>query len=90
MKTLLVPVDFSDNAVRALQYAIELAIQATAEVVVLHSLEIVPSLPGLEHNRETDEAHQKLSTLINQVNQGKGKVHRYRRRYNWGYPESHK
>ena len=74
MKTLLVPVDFSDNAVRALQYAIELAIQATAEVVVLHSLEIVPSLPGLEHNRETDEAHQKLSTLINQVNQGNAQV----------------
>jgi nucleotide-binding universal stress UspA family protein len=74
MKTLLVPVDFSDNAVRALQYAIELAAQANAEVVVLHSLEIIPTLPTLDHNKETDEARQKLSSLINQVNQGKAQV----------------
>ncbi|WP_162426932.1 universal stress protein [Pontibacter pudoricolor] len=74
MKTLLVPVDFSDNSVRALQYAIELATQAHAEVVVLHSLEIIPTLPTLDHNRETDEARQKLSALTSQVNKNRTQV----------------
>ncbi|MBJ6118446.1 universal stress protein [Pontibacter sp. BT310] len=69
MKTFLVPVDFSENAVRALEYAIGLAAQADAEIVVLHALDTVPMLPGLQYSRATDDAAQKLLKLIDQVSQ---------------------
>ncbi|NEM97464.1 universal stress protein [Pontibacter burrus] len=69
MKTFLVPVDFSENSERALEYAIDLAAQAEARIVVLHALEITPMLPSLQNNSATDNAEQKLLSLIDQFGQ---------------------
>lgn len=39
MKKILVPTDFSDNATKALNYAVQIAKTAGAEVVLIHALE---------------------------------------------------
>lgn len=69
MKTFLVPVDFSENSVRALEYAVDLAAQAEAQVVVLHAVDIPPMLPALQNNTVKDDIEQKLLTLIDRFNQ---------------------
>jgi len=40
LKTILVPVDFSDDSRRALEYAVELARQYQAKIHLLHSYPI--------------------------------------------------
>ncbi len=67
MKTLLVPVDFSENALRALEYAVDLATRTDAEVVVLHTLERTNVLPGLDNSRNIEEVEAKLDTLLARV-----------------------
>lgn len=68
MKTFLVPVDFSGNSVRAIEYAIDLALRADAEVVILHTLERTAILPGLDTSKSREEAAGKLEALIDRGN----------------------
>ncbi len=47
MKALLVPVDFSDNALRSLEFAIAVARKSYTKVLVCHFYELSSVLPGL-------------------------------------------
>ncbi len=47
IKTIFVPTDFSDNAEKALKYALEIARKAQAELVVFNSYEVPYSTSGM-------------------------------------------
>lgn len=74
LKTILCPVDFSDASLAALRYALSLAQESDAELVVLHALEWVPEeeprlRPGLpdlpEYRRSLEEsARERLRAAI--------------------------
>jgi len=44
MKTIIVPIDFSDQSFKALQYAGKLAATNKAKVIIFHNLAIIPGL----------------------------------------------
>ena len=46
-KTILCPLDFSDSSLRALEYALSLAQEANARLVLLHAIEDVPGDAGV-------------------------------------------
>lgn len=46
MKSIIVPVDFSDQSEKALKVAASLAKQHKAELLVLHMLELSPAIMG--------------------------------------------
>ncbi|WP_162052953.1 universal stress protein [Pontibacter pamirensis] len=67
MNTLLVPVDFSENSLRALHYAVDLAAQSDTEVVVMHSFEKKSIVPGFNSGKPLESktvAQQKLDSLL--------------------------
>jgi nucleotide-binding universal stress UspA family protein len=66
MKRILVPVDFSDASLRALDYAVELSRQLKAQLVVLHAVEPV-YYPSLE---ATYGIGVDLGNVYDQVEQG--------------------
>ena len=45
MKTILVPTDFSKNSLKALRFAIELAVKNTYKIVVVHQTSILEMAP---------------------------------------------
>ena len=47
-RCILVPLDFTDKNVRALEVARELAVQNKASVALLHVIEIVENIPAEE------------------------------------------
>ncbi|GAB3529548.1 universal stress protein [Pontibacter brevis] len=78
MKKLLVPVDFSENSLRALAYAIDLAAQSDAEVVVLHSFEKKSVLPGVGGGKLVESkavAQQKLEAILSSMNSNQVTLH---------------
>ena len=47
-KTILCPLDFSDSSLRALEYALSLAQEANARLVLLHAIENIPGDIGVQ------------------------------------------
>ncbi|MCX2740929.1 universal stress protein [Pontibacter anaerobius] len=71
MKTLLVPVDFSESSFRALEYALDLASRSQVEIVVMHSAEKGAILPGLGSGKVEEDkrtAQQKLDGILANIN----------------------
>ena len=67
MKTLLVPIDFSDNSLRAFEYAINLAARSEAEILLLHSADDASVVPGLSNGKREENkrmAQQKLEAMV--------------------------
>lgn len=70
MKTFLVPVDFTDSSVRALEYAVDLARRSDATVVACHvhdKTSLVPGLGGGKKKEAKEEALKKLNSLLASV-----------------------
>lgn len=71
MKTFLVPVDFTDNALRALEYALDLATEGGANhVVVLHAYDgraVVPGFSDTIRHESQVEAEQKMKRFLDKV-----------------------
>jgi nucleotide-binding universal stress UspA family protein len=47
MKTILVPVDFSDVTIKVVKVAVHLAKPFQSKIILMHATEIVPSLMGM-------------------------------------------
>ncbi len=70
MEKILVPVDFSDFAERALEYAVIIAERTQSEIVLAHA--VVPHIPpgsnqhfyDLSINKQTQQAEEKLAGLV--------------------------
>jgi nucleotide-binding universal stress UspA family protein len=64
-KTLLVPTDFSDCSLVALDYALALAIQFHAKIVLLHIVEPLAILPVLDEigDRQVRAGRERLAAL---------------------------
>lgn len=79
MKTLLVPVDFSPNSREAAQYALGLALDLGASLVLLHAYDpLPPNAPAHEWLTSTAQAQyysalEKLHQLRNQLQQSVAK-----------------
>lgn len=56
LKSILVPIDFSDGSKKALQYAVRFAKEVKARIILLHVFPLFP-VPGAEYE---DEAVQRL------------------------------
>ncbi|QCR22559.1 universal stress protein [Pontibacter sp. SGAir0037] len=70
MKTLLVPVDFTDNALRSLEFAIEIARIANASVLTCHIYELSAVTPGLAEIVRKEfrlEEQAKMNSFLNRV-----------------------
>lgn len=71
MKTILFPTDFSENALNALYYAMELAKKERARLILLHVYHIDPSPPYMDeaYERNTTEERwlSKLKSLQTKV-----------------------
>ncbi len=61
MKNILVPTDFSPNAEKALNYAVQIAKQIKAEIFLIHAVE----LPDTPFNTPHSDSYQKISANIN-------------------------
>lgn len=59
MRTILVPTDFSENAVNVLNYAIELAKKEGAKIVLLHVFHLEPSPHYMDIAYESNLAEEK-------------------------------
>lgn len=71
MKTLLVPIDFSDNSLRAFEYAVELAARSESEILLLHSVEDASLLSSLNTDKMDEKksaAQQKLEAMVATLN----------------------
>jgi nucleotide-binding universal stress UspA family protein len=70
LRRILCPVDFSDTSHHAFQYAVLLARQMGAELVVLHVIEEAPlftsygGLPNLDFPREREDSAQRDMTAL--------------------------
>ncbi|MGZ8538344.1 MAG: universal stress protein [Flavisolibacter sp.] len=74
MKKLLVPTDFSSNADKALDFAVQIARQANAEIYIIHACELIGNsfkdhlALKKEHNdRMLDTAGKNLALLKNSI-----------------------
>ena len=74
MKKILVPTDFSANANKALDFAVQIAKEAKAEILLIHTCELLDTTLKdhlaikREHNRKiVDEAKESLSLLKRSV-----------------------
>ncbi|MDX5421044.1 MAG: universal stress protein [Hymenobacteraceae bacterium] len=73
MKTLLVPVDFSDNALQALNYAVDLAAKSRSRVLVCHVFETKAVLPGLASYVKGEfrrDAEQDMRSFVERIDMG--------------------
>lgn len=71
MKTYLVPVDFSENSLRALEYAVDLASRAMAKIIVCHVYEVPASMPGFSDfvvKESKRENQQRMEEFLYHVN----------------------
>lgn len=70
MKKILVPTDFSLNANKALNYAVELCKQFNASLYIVHAVELADTTVGdrngttAEYNREIKEAAEKQLAML--------------------------
>lgn len=67
LKTILVPVDFSECSRKALQYAVPFAKQFNAEIVLLHIIETVPPPPMMvvvESDALTAKMHEQAARML--------------------------
>ena len=74
MKTILFPTDFSNNALNALDYAIEFANIFESQLVMIHAVK-VPSKAGTMHVLERKMAEDAEKELENWVARAKNKMH---------------
>ena len=76
MKTILVPVDFSETSFNALFYACKLAELVGANITALHVVSIpMPSemgIVGMSYNMNQDEAHSLLDLFVAKLPEEKG------------------
>ena len=70
MKIILVPTDFSPNADKALDFAVQIARQANAEIILIHACDLIDTTfkdnqnMYKEHNQTIiDKANEQLSLL---------------------------
>ena len=70
MQKIIVPTDFSSNAKKAMDFAVQIARQAKAEIIVIHACELIDSTfkdhqtVYKEHNQTIiDKANEQLSLL---------------------------
>ncbi|MBC5991950.1 universal stress protein [Pontibacter cellulosilyticus] len=66
MKTFLVPTDFSDSSLRALNHACRLAIEVDAKVILCHIYDksALPSFGIAREKAHSEEAQQKMSNFL--------------------------
>ena len=69
IKKIVAPVDFSDPSVQALQYAVSVAKQLDAEIILIHVAEPPPFAPDLTEphgyeDRVTEYAEKELGKLM--------------------------
>ncbi len=70
MKTILVPTDFSKNAINALYYAIAIAKRENAKIILLHAFHVTymaPEIPVEFLDKEIALAQQKANKLMNEL-----------------------
>jgi nucleotide-binding universal stress UspA family protein len=77
MKTILCPTDFSENCIKSLLYAYDIALQSGAELLLLHTYHIpriVPLMEGFQqpelgmHLTYEREVTEKMDNLLNWLN----------------------
>lgn len=61
MKKILVPTDFSDNATKAVNYAVQIAKMAKAELILIHALE------STNPKKEKSDAEEKLKIIAGSI-----------------------
>lgn len=59
MKTILVPTDFSPNANKALDFAVQIAKQASAKIIIIHACDLL-DITFKDHVKMKEEHNQKI------------------------------
>jgi nucleotide-binding universal stress UspA family protein len=70
MKTILVPTDFSTCALAGLRFAYQLAFRTGSQLILMHSLDVVPETPAVNtelYAEPAEAAQQKLGQLLAQL-----------------------
>ena len=59
MKTIVVPTDFSPNATKALDFAVQIAKQASAKLIIIHACDLL-DIVFKDHIKREEEYNKKI------------------------------